>query len=38
MQAGINIGIKDYVLNEDGYEWLSEEYKRKSRRYQGQLR
>lgn len=24
--------IKDYVLNEDGYVWLSKEYKRKSRK------
>lgn len=25
--------MKDFVLNEDGYKWLGEEYKRKSRRY-----
>lgn len=25
--------LKEYVLNDQGYEWLGEEYKRKSRRY-----
>lgn len=30
---GANRELKDYVLNEDGYKWLSKEYKRKSRRY-----
>lgn len=25
--------LKDYVLNDDGYEWLGDEYKRKSRLY-----
>lgn len=29
---GADRELKDYVLN-DGYEWLGEEYKRKSRRY-----
>lgn len=30
---GADKELKDYVLNENGYEWLGEEYKRKSRRY-----
>jgi transposase len=30
---GADKDLKDYVLNEEGYEWLGEEYKRKSRRY-----
>ena len=30
---GADKSIKEYVLNEDGYEWLGEEYKRKSRLY-----
>jgi len=30
---GADKELKDYVLNDDGYEWLGEEYKRKSRRY-----
>lgn len=30
---GANKELKDYVLNEKGYEWLSKEYKRKSRLY-----
>lgn len=30
---GADKELKDYVLNEDGYEWLGTEYKRKSRRY-----
>lgn len=29
---GAEKSIKDYVLEEDGYEWLGTEYKRKSRR------
>ena len=29
---GASKEIKDYVLNEDGYVWLGEEYKRKSRK------
>lgn len=29
---GAERSIKDYVLNEDGYEWLGKEYKRKSRK------
>ena len=28
---GADKSIKEYVLNDDGYEWLGEEYKRKSR-------
>ena len=30
---GADKELKDYVLNQDGYEWLSNEYKRKSRLY-----
>jgi transposase len=30
---GADKELKDYVLNNDGYEWLGTEYKRKSRRY-----
>ncbi|MDD4570809.1 MAG: IS1634 family transposase [Tepidanaerobacteraceae bacterium] len=30
---GADKELKDYVLNEDGYEWLGNEYKRKSRLY-----
>ena len=30
---GADKELKDYVLNEDGYEWLGTEYKRKSRLY-----
>lgn len=30
---GANKELKDYVKNENGYEWLSKEYKRKSRLY-----
>ncbi|MDD4503625.1 MAG: IS1634 family transposase [Clostridiaceae bacterium] len=30
---GADRELKDYVLNENGYEWLGGEYKRKSRRY-----
>ncbi|RCX18343.1 IS4 family transposase [Anaerobacterium chartisolvens] len=30
---GSNKEMKDYVLKEDGYEWLGSEYKRKSRLY-----
>lgn len=30
---GTDRELKDYVLNDQGYEWLGEEYKRKSRRY-----
>lgn len=30
---GAEKSIKEYVLNDEGYEWLGEEYKRKSRRY-----
>lgn len=30
---GANKELKDYVLHEEGYEWLSKEYKRKSRLY-----
>jgi transposase len=30
---GADKELRDYVLNENGYEWLGEEYKRKSRRY-----
>jgi len=30
---GADKGLKDYVLDEHGYEWLGKEYKRKSRRY-----
>lgn len=30
---GADKELKDYVLNEDGYEWLGKEYKRKSRLY-----
>lgn len=30
---GANKELKAYVLNEDGYEWLGSEYKRKSRLY-----
>lgn len=30
---GANQELKDYVLKEDGYTWLSSEYKRKSRLY-----
>ncbi len=30
---GADKELKDYVLNEDGYEWLGTEYKRKSRHY-----
>ena len=30
---GADRELKDYVLNEDGYEWLGSEYKRKSRLY-----
>ena len=29
---GAEKGIKDYVLKEEGYEWLGSEYKRKSRK------
>jgi len=29
---GAEKGMKDYVLDENGYEWLGKEYKRKSRR------
>lgn len=30
---GADKELKSYVLNEDGYTWLGDEYKRKSRRY-----
>lgn len=30
---GADKELKDYVLNQDGYEWLGKEYKRKSRLY-----
>ena len=30
---GADKELKEYVLNEDGYEWLGKEYKRKSRLY-----
>ena len=30
---GADKSIKNYVLDENGYEWLGEEYKRKSRLY-----
>lgn len=30
---GADKEMKEYVLNEDGYEWLGKEYKRKSRLY-----
>ena len=30
---GADKSMKEYVLNEDGYEWLGKEYKRKSRKY-----
>lgn len=30
---GADKAMKDYVLNDDGYEWLGKEYKRKSRLY-----
>lgn len=30
---GADKELKNYVLDEEGYEWLGEEYKRKSRRY-----
>jgi len=30
---GADKELKSYVLNETGYEWLDDEYKRKSRRY-----
>ena len=30
---GADKSMKEYVLNEEGYEWLGKEYKRKSRRY-----
>ena len=30
---GTDKAMKDYVLNDAGYEWLGTEYKRKSRRY-----
>lgn len=30
---GADKELKNYVLNDDGYEWLGEEYKRKSRLY-----
>lgn len=30
---GADKELKDYVLNDDGYEWLGDEYKRKSRLY-----
>jgi transposase len=30
---GAEKALKDYVLNEDGYTWFGEEYKRKSRLY-----
>lgn len=30
---GANKELKDYVLNDNSYEWLSDEYKRKSRLY-----
>nr|WP_066194300.1 IS1634 family transposase [Gracilibacillus timonensis] len=30
---GANKALKDYVTNENGYEWLGKEYKRKSRLY-----
>lgn len=30
---GADKELKDYVLNDDGYEWFGTEYKRKSRRY-----
>lgn len=30
---GADRELKDYVLNDEGYEWLGEEYKHKSRRY-----
>lgn len=30
---GANKELKDYVLDQDGYEWLGKEYKRKSRLY-----
>lgn len=30
---GADKALKSYVLNEEGYEWLGTEYKRKSRRY-----
>lgn len=30
---GADREMKDYILNENGYEWFGEEYKRKSRRY-----
>jgi hypothetical protein len=34
---GGNKELKDYVLDEDGYQWLSEEYKIKSRLYPRKL-
>lgn len=30
---GAEKSFQEYVLNDEGYEWLGEEYKRKSRRY-----
>lgn len=30
---GADKSMKEYVLNEEGYQWLGTEYKRKSRRY-----
>lgn len=30
---GADKAMKDYVLNQEGYEWLKGEYKRKSRKY-----
>lgn len=30
---GADRELKDYVLNDDGYEWLGQDYKHKSRRY-----
>lgn len=35
---GADKELKSYVLNEDGYEWLGSEYKRKSRRYPRTIR
>ncbi|XCP85907.1 hypothetical protein ABXS75_03645 [Roseburia hominis] len=35
---GAEKSIKDYVLDENGYEWLDKEYKRKSRRYPRTIR
>lgn len=35
---GANKELKDYVTNENGYEWLGKEYKRKSRLYPRDIR